>query len=31
LVANPHVARVFMNLHLLYKVSWVTSFIAENF
>jgi hypothetical protein len=31
LVANPHIARAFMNLPLLYKVSWATSFIDENF
>jgi hypothetical protein len=31
LVANPHIARVFMNFPLLYKVSWVTSFVDENF
>jgi hypothetical protein len=31
LVANPHIARAFMDLPLLYKVSWVTSFIDENF
>jgi hypothetical protein len=31
LVANPHIVRVFMDLPLLYKVSWVTSFINENF
>jgi hypothetical protein len=31
LVANPHIARTFMNLPLLYKVSWVTSFVDENF
>jgi hypothetical protein len=31
LVANPHTARVFMDLPLLYKVSWVTSFVDENF
>jgi hypothetical protein len=31
LVANPDIARAFMNLSLLYKVSWVTSFIDEKF
>jgi hypothetical protein len=31
LVTNLHIARAFMNLPLLYKVSWVTSFIDENF
>jgi hypothetical protein len=31
LVANPHIARAFMDLPLLYKVSCVTSFIDENF
>jgi hypothetical protein len=27
LVANPHIARAFIDLPLLYKVSWVTSFV----
>jgi hypothetical protein len=31
LVANPHIARAFMDLPLLYRVSWVTSFVDENF
>jgi hypothetical protein len=31
LVANPQIARAFMDLSLLYKVSWITSFIDENF
>jgi hypothetical protein len=31
LMANPDIATAFMNLPLLYKVSWVTSFIDENF
>jgi hypothetical protein len=31
LVVNPHIVRAFMDLPLLYKVSWVTSFIDENF
>jgi hypothetical protein len=31
LVANPHIARVFMKLSLLYKVSCVTSFVDEKF
>jgi hypothetical protein len=31
LVANPDIASVFMNIPLLYKVSWVTSFIDEKF
>jgi hypothetical protein len=31
LVANPQIARMFMDLSLLYKVSWITSFIDENF
>jgi hypothetical protein len=30
-VANSDIARTFMNLQLLYKVSWVTSFIDEKF
>jgi hypothetical protein len=31
LVDNPQIARAFMDLSLLYKVSWVTSFVDENF
>jgi hypothetical protein len=31
LMGNPHIARVFMNLPLLYKVSCVTSFVDGNF
>jgi hypothetical protein len=31
LVVNPHIARTVMNLPLLYKISWVTSFVDENF
>jgi hypothetical protein len=31
LVANPDIARAFMNLSLLYKVSWVISFVDEKF
>jgi hypothetical protein len=31
LVANPHIARAFIDLPLLYKVSCVISFIDENF
>jgi hypothetical protein len=31
LMANPHIARVFIDLPLLYKVSWITSFVDENF
>jgi hypothetical protein len=31
LVANPHIARTVMDLPLLYKISWVTSFVDENF
>jgi hypothetical protein len=31
LVANPHIARAFMDLPLLYKVLWVTSFVDKNF
>jgi hypothetical protein len=30
-VANPDIARVFINLPLLYKVSWVTSFVGAKF
>jgi hypothetical protein len=31
LMANPQIARVFIDLLLLYKVSWVTRFVDENF
>jgi hypothetical protein len=31
LVANPDIARLFMNLSLFYKVSWVTRFVDEKF
>jgi hypothetical protein len=31
LVANPDIASAFMNLSLLYKVSWVISFVDEKF
>jgi hypothetical protein len=31
LVANPHIAMAFMDLPLLYKVSYVISFVDENF
>jgi hypothetical protein len=29
LVANPNIARVFIKLSLLYKISWVTTFLNK--
>jgi hypothetical protein len=31
LAANPHIARTFMDLSLLYKVSWVSSLLVRTF